>query len=126
VASAASAAAVEVPEERLSAAGNWFVVAPLSGKAGARIAEVGATLDAADTLTSIEAMKMQHAIAAGRAARLVRWLVEPGTFVRAGQPIAELTPAYAGARNGNQPGEERRRASPAELRDTPSPEPGRG
>jgi acetyl-CoA/propionyl-CoA carboxylase biotin carboxyl carrier protein len=122
--SSAESAAVEVPEERLSAAGNWFVVAPLSGKAGARVAEVGATLEPATTVTSIEAMKMQHAITAGRPARLVRWLVEPGAFVRAGQAIAELAPSDPGARDEDQPGDKRRPAGPAELRGAPSPETG--
>jgi biotin carboxyl carrier protein len=79
----------------LSGADNWFVTAPLSGKAGAHAAEAGDRVEAQATITTIEAMKMQHAVLAGRAARVVRWLIEPGTFARADQPLVELAPLEA-------------------------------
>ena len=62
------------------------------GFAGARLVEAGAAVEANAAVTSIEAMKMQHAIVATRPARVVRWVVAPGAFVRAGQPMAELAP----------------------------------
>jgi acetyl-CoA/propionyl-CoA carboxylase biotin carboxyl carrier protein len=79
-------------QERPSRPERWFVVAPLSGKAGKRMVEEGAAVDANAPVTSIEAMKMQHAIVAAQPGRVVRWLVEPGAFVRAGQPMVEMAP----------------------------------
>ena len=93
ISSAEGADGEPVLKAEVSAAGNWFLSAPLSGKLAAPAAREGAVVAAGAAVAAVEAMKMQHALVAPRAARVVRWLVEPGAFVRGGQPMVELAPA---------------------------------
>jgi acetyl-CoA/propionyl-CoA carboxylase biotin carboxyl carrier protein len=75
-----------------SAPDHWFVEAPLPGKLAQFYAAEGQELAPGAPVAGLEAMKLQHALATPRAARVVRLLVTPGAFVRAGQPLAELAP----------------------------------
>ena len=52
----------------------------------------GDTVEARQTVASIEAMKMQNAVRAPRAGRVARVLVARGSTVEAGAPLIEFEP----------------------------------
>jgi acetyl/propionyl-CoA carboxylase alpha subunit len=68
------------------------LVAPMPGQVVAVVAEIGATVDAGATILTIEAMKMEHAVAAPIAGRVTDLHVRPGDQVQRGQLLAVVEP----------------------------------
>jgi acetyl/propionyl-CoA carboxylase alpha subunit/acetyl-CoA carboxylase carboxyltransferase component len=67
--------------------------APLAGRLVAHEAAVGDTVPAGRALAVLEAMKMQHELAAPQACQVQQWLLPVGAQVQAGQLLALLQPA---------------------------------
>jgi excisionase family DNA binding protein len=68
------------------------LVAPMPGQVVAVVAATGATVDAGATILTIEAMKMEHAVAAPIAGRLTDLHVRAGDQVQRGQLLAVVEP----------------------------------
>jgi len=81
----AAGAAAGAPETELRA--------PMSGKVVAVLAAEGDRVEKGQRLVVVEAMKMQHEIAAGCSGRLERLEVKPGDQVAGRQLLARLAPA---------------------------------
>jgi len=71
--------------------------APMTGRLVQHGAAPGQTVAAGAELAVIEAMKMQHALAAEAPCVVQQWLVQPGQAVQEGEPLALLSPASDGA-----------------------------
>jgi len=68
------------------------LVAPMPGQVVTVAAEIGATVDAGATILTIEAMKMEHAVAAPIAGRVTDLHVRAGDQVQRGQLLAVVEP----------------------------------
>ncbi|HEY4633187.1 MAG TPA: biotin/lipoyl-containing protein, partial [Candidatus Limnocylindrales bacterium] len=68
------------------------LVAPMPGQVVTVVAEIGATVDAGATILTIEAMKMEHAVAAPIAGRVTDLHVRAGDQVQRGQLLAVVEP----------------------------------
>ena len=75
-----------------SAGGSAQVIAPMPGSVLAVHANVGAAVQTGDTVVTLEAMKMEHVVAAPAAGRVAELLVRPGDQVTRGQPLATIEP----------------------------------
>jgi biotin carboxyl carrier protein len=64
----------------------------MPGQVVAVVAATGATVDAGATILTIEAMKMEHAVAAPIAGRLTDLHVRAGDQVQRGQLLAVVEP----------------------------------
>jgi acetyl/propionyl-CoA carboxylase alpha subunit len=72
-----------------------FVVTPVPGRVVAVEVRVGDRIAAGKTVAIVEAMKMEHAIAATRVGIVRRIVAEPGDVVAAGAPLVEYEIAGA-------------------------------
>jgi acetyl-CoA/propionyl-CoA carboxylase biotin carboxyl carrier protein len=68
------------------------LLAPMPGVVAAVHAEVGAQVEAGQPVATLEAMKMEHVVAAPTAGRLIELVVRPGDQVVRGQPIGTVEP----------------------------------
>jgi biotin carboxyl carrier protein len=78
------------PTARGHAAGEGLVTAPMPGKVVRVLVAEGDTVAAGQTLATLEAMKMETALAAPRSGRVARVCVVPGERVEPGQPVVEI------------------------------------
>ena len=78
------------------APGEQIVAAPMPGMLVSCLVEAGATVAAGQPLALIESMKMEHAVNAAAAGRVVRLCAGPGDTLRAGQPLLVLADAVDG------------------------------
>jgi acetyl-CoA/propionyl-CoA carboxylase biotin carboxyl carrier protein len=69
-------------------AGRIELVAPMPGQVLSIGAPAGSTVEAGDLVVTLEAMKMEHAVASPRAGRVSDVLVRGGDQVQRGQPLA--------------------------------------
>ena len=67
--------------------GPLRITAPMPGKVVRVPVKVGDTVEARQPVVVIEAMKMENALAAGRAGRITEILVQEGVSVEAGRPL---------------------------------------
>jgi biotin carboxyl carrier protein len=67
--------------------GPLRITAPMPGKIVRLPLRVGDTVEARQPVVVIEAMKMENALAAGRAGRIAEILVQEGMSVEAGRPL---------------------------------------
>ncbi len=70
-------------------AGN-IITAPISGKVLRILVNPGDEVEPATVVLTLESMKMELEVRAGRKGRIKEILVKPGDSVRTGQPIAAL------------------------------------
>jgi propionyl-CoA carboxylase alpha chain len=91
---AGSAALVEVPPFDTGAeeADAGSLVAPMPGTVGRVVVARGDRVTAGDVMLTLEAMKLEHAVRAPQAGVVAELLVEPGTQVEAGTPLALIDP----------------------------------
>ncbi len=75
-----------------SAHGPLDVVSPIPGRVLEVLVKPGDEIEAGQVVVSVEAMKMEHGLKAGRAGRVARVLVAPGDRVEPGQLLAQLEP----------------------------------
>jgi 3-methylcrotonyl-CoA carboxylase alpha subunit len=68
------------------------VLSPMPGLVRAVLVEAGQEVSRGDRLVVIEAMKMEHALAAPRDGRVAEVLAEEGAQVEAGLPLVRLEP----------------------------------
>ncbi len=92
--SAAPAAAAPAPRPAPAAApppaaGN-VITSPISGKVLRILVNPGDEVEPATVVLTLESMKMELEVRAGRKGRIKEILVKPGDSVRTGQPIATL------------------------------------
>ncbi|MBX9590722.1 MAG: acetyl-CoA carboxylase biotin carboxylase subunit [Hyphomonadaceae bacterium] len=73
------------------------VLAPMNGKVVAVLVKEGDAVARGQRLVIVEAMKMQHEMAAGGAGTVVRLAVKPGDQVATRQLLVELKPTGSGA-----------------------------
>ena len=76
------------PASRATGDGPLRLVAPMPGKVVRVAVQVGDVVDARQPVVVIEAMKMENALAAGRAGIVREVLVQEGMSVEAGRPLA--------------------------------------
>ena len=98
----AAAPAVDVAVEVEAPPDAIAVRAPLQGTVVSLDAEVGAVLRAGQPLLVMEAMKMEHVVAAPRDGRLLQLAVAAGDAVGEGAPLAFLLPADAAGDAGTE------------------------
>jgi geranyl-CoA carboxylase alpha subunit len=79
--------------ERGGAAAGRELRAPMNGKVVAVLAAEGDAVEKGQRLVVVEAMKMQHEIAAQVAGRVARLPVKPGDQVATRQLLVEIEPA---------------------------------
>ncbi len=79
-----------VPRARHDAAASGRIEAPMHGRVVAAPLAEGSMVQAGQVLLVLEAMKMEHALAAPKAGRLARLHVAPGAQVAARQLLAEI------------------------------------
>ncbi|HTV00073.1 MAG TPA: biotin/lipoyl-containing protein [Luteitalea sp.] len=72
---------------RGAAQGALRITAPMPGKVVRVPVKVGDVVEARQPVVVIEAMKMENALAAGRAGRITEILVQEGVSVEAGRPL---------------------------------------
>lgn len=84
------------PAEPKGAGSDGVLKAPMDGKIAAVRAEPGAPVKKGDVLVILEAMKMEHEIAAGTDGIVESISVKPGDQVSARQVLAAVAPASAG------------------------------
>ena len=80
------------PVRVLDAASAGAVTARMNGKIAAVLVKVGARVKAGDALVTLEAMKMEHVMAAPVAARVKAVSVLVGEQVAPGRVLVELEP----------------------------------
>ena len=68
--------------------GRTELVAPMPGQVLSIDAPTGSTVEARDTVVTLEAMKMEHGVASPRSGRVTDVLVHAGDQVERGQPLA--------------------------------------
>ncbi len=73
--------------------GHGRLTAPMNGRVVAIHAEAGGAVEAGGTLVVLEAMKMEHALTLGTAARITAVHVAPGAQVAPGQLLLEFEAA---------------------------------
>ncbi|HET7169448.1 MAG TPA: biotin carboxylase N-terminal domain-containing protein, partial [Candidatus Limnocylindrales bacterium] len=74
-------------------AGPTELIAPMPGRVLAITAPAGSRVEAADTVLTLEAMKMEHAVLAPRAGTVAELFVAAGDQVQRGQAVALIEPA---------------------------------
>jgi biotin carboxyl carrier protein len=72
------------------ATGTAELTAPMPGAVLAVHAKAGATVSAGDPVVTLEAMKMEHVVAAPSAGRVADVRVAPGDQVTRGEPLATI------------------------------------
>lgn len=114
--------AVEAPaatggaaERRLAPSGTIAIGAPLGGRVVSLRVEVGDTVVAGRVIGVIEAMKMEHAVAAPRSGVVHEVCAVVGDGIAAGDPLAFLRPADAELMGTDEPGSDEPR--PDDTRD---------
>jgi acetyl/propionyl-CoA carboxylase alpha subunit/acetyl-CoA carboxylase carboxyltransferase component len=88
----ASAAGAPKPRARIGPAGAVTVEAPLQATVGVLEAGPGQRVRAGETLAILEAMKMEHVVAAPTSGRVAEWAVRPGEVVAKGEALMFLVP----------------------------------
>jgi acetyl/propionyl-CoA carboxylase alpha subunit len=78
--------------EHQSHGGSAQLVAPMPGNVLAVHAKPDAIVEAGDPVVTLEAMKMEHVVAAPAAGRVAELLVRPGDQVTRGQSLATIAP----------------------------------
>jgi acetyl-CoA/propionyl-CoA carboxylase biotin carboxyl carrier protein len=73
--------------------GRTELVAPMPGQVLSIGAVAGSAVEAGDAVVTLEAMKMEHAVASPRAGRVTEVLVQVGDQVERGQPLAVVESA---------------------------------
>ena len=72
------------------AAGGNVITAPISGKVLKVLVKPGDTVEPKTVVLTLESMKMELEVYAGRSGKVKNVLVKPGDSVRTGQPVVEL------------------------------------
>jgi acetyl/propionyl-CoA carboxylase alpha subunit len=83
--------------DRIEAAGAVVVRAPMTARVVELVSKTGTELRAGATVAVLEAMKMEHVLAAETAGRIVACFAAVGDQVEAGQPLVALESFDAGA-----------------------------
>lgn len=83
------------PVRAIAAGAAGAVAATMNGKIAAVLVKEGASVKAGDALVTLEAMKMEHVMAAPAAARVKSIVVAVGDQVAPGQVLVELEPEKA-------------------------------
>jgi biotin carboxyl carrier protein len=78
--------------EHQSGGSSAQLVAPMPGSVLAVHAKPDAIVEAGDPVVTLEAMKMEHVVAAPAAGRVAELLVRPGDLVTRGQSLATIEP----------------------------------
>ncbi|MBS0338198.1 MAG: 3-methylcrotonyl-CoA carboxylase, partial [Proteobacteria bacterium] len=86
-------ATMDPPERTALGAADGRMVSPMNAKVAAVHAKAGDTVAAGAALVVLEAMKMEHTLAAPAAARITAVHVERGAQVSPGQLLVEFVPA---------------------------------
>ena len=68
------------------------IVAPISGKVVRVLVKPGDVVEPSTVVLTLESMKMELEVRAGRKGRIREVLVKPGDSVRTGQPLITLVP----------------------------------
>lgn len=81
---------VDLGDLDLDQGGDASLAAPMNGTVVALVAAVGETVKKGDTLMIMEAMKMEHAIKAPGAGKVVEYFYEPGSLIEGGAMLLEF------------------------------------